>query len=264
MAHVRKRFGQHFLSDPIVVGSLLRAIGPSRGDRILEIGPGRGVISRHLAQLEDIDYVGVEIDRDLVAFLRESYPDINIRSEDILKADLDQILSVKKNNSDSAKTKWKIIGNLPYNISSPLLMKIIEFLRTNPGVIGSMIFMFQKELASRLTASKGSKQWSKLSIYSQLFMEAELLFDVHPESFSPPPKVMSSVLRVTPREDQENQSIPNNLSEILNVAFSARRKTLQNVFKDYSVDWEALQIQPTSRPDQLGEKDFLNLSRALL
>ena len=96
MAHVRKRFGQHFLSDPIVVGSLLRAIGPSRGDRILEIGPGRGVISRHLAQLEDVDYVGVEIDRDLVAFLRESYPDINIRSEDILKADLDQILSVKK------------------------------------------------------------------------------------------------------------------------------------------------------------------------
>ena len=143
-------------------------------------------------------------------------------------------------------------------------MKMIEFLRTNPGVIGSMIFMFQKELASRLIASKGSKQWSKLSIYSQLFMEAELLFDVHPESFSPPPKVMSSVLRITPREDQENQSIPNNLSEILNVAFSARRKTLQNVFKDYSVDWEALQIQPTSRPDQLGEKDFLNLSRALL
>ena len=143
-------------------------------------------------------------------------------------------------------------------------MKMIEFLRTNPGVIGSMIFMFQKELASRLTASKGSKQWSKLSIYSQLFMEAELLFDVHPESFSPPPKVMSSVLRITPREDQENLRIPNNLSEILNVAFSARRKTLQNVFKDYSVDWEALQIQPTARPDQLGKKDFLNLSRALL
>ena len=142
-------------------------------------------------------------------------------------------------------------------------MKMIEFLRTNPGVIGSMIFMFQKELASRLTASKGSKQWSKLSIYSQLFMEAELLFDVHPESFSPPPKVMSSVLRIRPREDQENQSIPNNLGEILNVAFSARRKTLQNVFKDYSVDWEALQIQPTTRPDQLGEKDYLKLSRAL-
>ena len=248
MAHVRRRFGQHFLSDPIVVGNLLRAVGPSRGDRILEIGPGRGAISKHLAQLEDVDYVGVEIDRDLVAFLRESYPDIKVHCEDILKADLEQILAVE-NNRESAKTNWKIIGNLPYNISSPLLMKMIEFLRTNPGVIGSMIFMFQKELASRLIASKGSKQWSKLSIYSQLFMEAELLFDVHPESFSPPPKVMSSVLRITPREDQENQSIPNNLSAILNVAFSARRKTLQNVFKDYSVDWEALQIQPTSRPD---------------
>ena len=263
MAHVRKRFGQHFLSDPIVVGSLLREIGPSRGDRILEIGPGRGAISRHLTQLEDVEYVGLEIDRDLVAFLREKYPDINIHSEDILKADLEQILDVK-NNSKCAKTEWKVIGNLPYNISSPLLMKMIEFLRTNPGVIGSMIFMFQKELASRLTASKGSKQWSKLSIYSKLFMEAELLFDVHPESFSPPPKVMSSVLRITPREDQENLRIPNNLSEILNVAFSARRKTLQNVFKNYSVDWEALQIQPTARPDQLGKKDFLNLSRALL
>ena len=81
MARVKKRFGQHFLSDPIVVGSLLRAIAPSRGDRILEIGPGRGVISRHLAQLEDVDYVGVEKDRDLVAFLRESYPDINILSD---------------------------------------------------------------------------------------------------------------------------------------------------------------------------------------
>ena len=241
----------------------LRAIGPSGGDRILEIGPGRGAISKHLAQLEDVDYVGVEIDRDLVAFLRESYPDIKVHCEDILKADLEQILAVE-NNRESAKTNWKIIGNLPYNISSPLLMKMIEFLRTNPGVIGSMIFMFQKELASRLIASKGSKQWSKLSIYSQLFMEAELLFDVHPESFSPPPKVMSSVLRITPREDQENQSIPNNLSAILNVAFSARRKTLQNVFKDYSVDWEALQIRPTSGPDQLGEKDYLKLSRALL
>ena len=263
MAHARKRFGQHFLADSMVIGSLLREINPSVGDRILEIGPGRGAISRHLIQLEDVDYVGVEIDRDLVAFLREKYPDIKIHSEDILKADLEQILDVE-NNSKCAKTKWKVIGNLPYNISSPLLMKMIEFLRTNPGVIGSMIFMFQKELASRLTASKGSKQWSKLSIYSQLFMEAELLFDVHPESFSPPPKVMSSVLRITPREDQENLRIPNNLSEILNVAFSARRKTLQNVFKDYSVDWEALQIQPTARPDQLGEKDFLNLSRALL
>ncbi len=263
MAHVRKRFGQHFLSDSIAIGSLLRAIGPSRGDRILEIGPGRGAISRHLAQLEDVDYVGVEIDRDLVAFLRESYPDIKVHCEDILKADLEQILAVE-NNRESAKTNWKIIGNLPYNISSPLLMKMIEFLRTNPGVIGSMIFMFQKELASRLIASKGSKQWSKLSIYSQLFMEAEVLFDLHPESFSPPPKVMSSVLRITPREDQENQSIPNNLSAILNLAFSARRKTLQNVFKDYSVDWEALQIRPTSRPDQLSEKDYLKLSRALL
>ena len=138
MAHVRKRFGQHFLSDSIVIGSLLRAIGPSRGDRILEIGPGRGAISRHLAQLEDVDYVGVEIDRDLVAFLRESYPDIKVHCEDILKADLEQILAVE-NNRESAKTNWKIIGNLPYNISSPLLMKMIEFLRTNPGVINSCL-----------------------------------------------------------------------------------------------------------------------------
>ena len=101
MVHVRKRFGQHFLADSMVIGSLLRAINPSEGDRILEIGPGRGAISRHLAQLEDVDYVGVEIDRDLVAFLREKYPDINIHSEDILKADLEQILEVE-NNSERA------------------------------------------------------------------------------------------------------------------------------------------------------------------
>ena len=126
MAHARKRFGQHFLADSMVIGSLLREINPSGGDRILEIGPGRGAISRHLIQLEDVDYVGVEIDRDLVAFLREKYPDIKIHSEDILKADLEQILDVE-NNSKCAKTKWKVIGNLPYNISSPLLMKMIEF-----------------------------------------------------------------------------------------------------------------------------------------
>ena len=255
----RKRFGQHFLKDASILQRITDAVAIQPKHHVFEIGPGQGALTQYLHQPSLARYLAVEIDRDLAPLLPGKFPGIEGLQQDVLRTDLTSALAM------GAKTQpWRVVGNLPYNISSPLLMKMIEFLRTNPRVIGSMIFMFQKELASRLIASKGSKQGRKLSIYSQLFMEAELLFDVHPESFSPPPKVMSSVLRITPREDQENQSIPSNLSAILNVAFSARRKTLQNVFKDYSVDWETLQIRPTLRPDQLGEKDYLKLSRALL
>ena len=181
MAHLRKRFGQHFLSDPMVVESLLRAIGPSRGDRILEIGPGRGVISRHLTQLEDVDYIGVEIDRDLVAFLREKYPDIRIHSEDILKADLEQILEVE-NNSECAKTNWKIIGNLPYNISTQIFAKFIKLEKWPPS-FSKIIFMFQKEVADRILAKPNTKDFSRITVLSNFRLDIVENFKISKNCF---------------------------------------------------------------------------------
>jgi 16S rRNA (adenine1518-N6/adenine1519-N6)-dimethyltransferase len=244
----RKRFGQHFLVDEGVLHRIQDAVRPAPGDRLLEIGPGHGALTECLyGEVER--YVAVELDRDLIAPLKARFQGLEIVSGDILRLDLDALLP---------PPPWRLVGNLPYNISSPLLAKLFDHL----PVIRDMHFMFQREFGRRLGAVPGTRDWSRLSVMTQYHCEVESLFDVPPEAFAPPPKVHSQVVRLRPRE-QRLEVDPVCFREVLTRAFSARRKRVGNALKTLSVDWEQSGVDAGSRPDQLSLEDYVNLANAV-
>jgi len=244
----RKRFGQHFLVDAGVLDRTLRAVNPRPGDRLLEIGPGRGALTELLLDCVDT-LVAVEIDRDLIGPLRARFPRLVVVNEDILRVDLDALL---------AAGDWRLVGNLPYNISSPLLVRLYGHLEH----IRDMHFMFQRELAQRLWAEPGTKAWGRLSVVTQYHCLVEPLFEVPPEAFSPAPRVHSQVVRLAPRS--ERLAVDERaLDRVLTVAFSARRKRVSNALKDFALDWEALAIAPEARPDQLGVAEYVRIAGAV-
>lgn len=244
----RKRFGQHFLTDPRVLDGIVRALAPAAEDRVLEIGPGHGALTELLYEAVD-SLVAVEIDRDLISFLRARFPRLEIVNEDILRVDLETML---------AAGAWRLVGNLPYNISSPLLVRLYRHLH----LIRDMHFMFQRELAERLWAEPGTKRWGRLSVVTQYHCRVERLLDVPPEAFSPPPKVHSQVVRLEPRDDRADVDA-RILNQVLTTAFSARRKRLSNALKDFALDWDAVGISPDLRPDQLGVAEYVRITDAV-
>ena len=244
----RKRFGQHFLVDEGVLQRIADVIRLGPEDRLLEIGPGPGALTDYLYG-EPARYVAVELDRDLVAPLKARFPDLELISADILRVDLDEILD---------PPGWRLVGNLPYNISSPLLLKLFRHLPR----IQDMHFMFQRELGARIGASPGSKNWGRLGVLTQYYCEVESLFDVPPEAFAPPPRVYSQVVRLMPRKELA----PVNLevfSRVLQLAFSSRRKRIANGLKDLNIDWQQAAVDLDARPDVLGLEDFLSLANAV-
>lgn len=244
----RKRFGQHFLADEHVLAKIVEAVCPGAADRLLEIGPGRGALTGYLHGSTE-RYLAVELDRDLIAPLRARFPDIEVVNADILGVDLDALLT---------PAPWRIVGNLPYNISSPLLLKLFKHLDR----IRDMHFMFQRELGARLAAEPGTRDWGRLSVVTQLHCEVEALFDVPPEAFVPPPKVYSQVVRLTPRTAPPAVDA-GRFDEVLRLAFSARRKRIANGLKTLAVDWEAAGVDRGARPDELSVCDFVNLANAV-
>ena len=265
----RKRFGQHFLTDPGVIDAIVHAIGPEPEDLIVEIGPGHGAITAPLSSRSDQLHC-IELDRDLAAELRESYRDnerVVIHEADALDFDfgsLGQSVDVPRNNSEDKPSDrpLRIVGNLPYNISTPLLFHLLDF----RDRIRDMHFMLQKEVVDRISATPGSKDYGRLSIMLGCYLEAEALFDVDRRSFQPPPTVTSAVLRLCPLprgsfdiEDHEA------LSRLVATAFSQRRKTLRNALKQVAgeSDFAALDIDPTLRPEQLAIDKYVALSNRL-
>lgn len=247
----RKRFGQHFLNDSSVLDRIVAVVNPRSGDKVLEIGPGHAALTE-LLYPEAGTMVAVEIDRDLIAMLRARFSELEIVNADILKVDLDEILK---------GADWRLVGNLPYNISTPLLAKLYGHLEH----IRDMHFMFQRELSERLAAQPSTKDWGRLSVLTQYFCHVQPLFDVPPEAFSPPPKVESQVIRLWPRVDRRavDQKL---LALVLRTAFSARRKRLSNALKSLSLSWDELAelgISQSQRPDQLGVDDYVNIACAL-
>lgn len=244
----RKRFGQHFLTDQSVLARIAAAVDPAEQDKLLEIGPGHAALTELLYPAAG-RMVAVEIDRDLIAMLRARFPDLEVINTDILKLDLDPIL---------ADAGWRLVGNLPYNISSPLLVKLYGHLDR----VRDMHFMFQRELAERLAAQPGTKDWGRLSVLTQYHCNVQPLFDVPPEAFSPPPRVHSQVIRLWPREDKPDVDVAA-LTIVLRTAFSARRKRLSNALKSFELDWAILESKGVSqglRPDQLSVNDFVNIA----
>jgi 16S rRNA (adenine1518-N6/adenine1519-N6)-dimethyltransferase len=246
----RKRFGQHFLTDSVVLEQIAAAVAVRDADAVFEIGPGHGALTEHIYR-PGLRYTAVEIDRDLIPMLKVRFPEIQLVNADILRVDFAELL---------ADSRWRIIGNLPYNISSPLVLRAAEAARA--GQVVDMHFMLQKEMAARLCATSGSKAWGRLSVIIQLMCDVEYLFDVAPESFTPPPKVWSGVVRLRPRTDAIDGDAQARLNRVLTAAFSGRRKRLSNSLKHFDVDWDALDLDPGVRADNVDAGQFLAIAES--
>lgn len=248
----RKRFGQHFLKDTNVLNKLLSAIAPQPSDHIIEIGPGHGALTQlllpHVQQLD-----AIEIDRDLAASLRHRFAadeNITIHQADALKFDFN---TVKRNDQ-----LLRIVGNLPYNISTPLLFKLFSY----RDIVKDMIFMLQKEVVKHLIAATGSHYYGRLSVMAHYFCENSELFSVGPEAFLPPPKVESAVICLIPHQQTHFTNNLNLFTDIVREAFSYRRKTLRNCLKKYicAEQLQALSIDPMKRPQELTVENFVKIS----
>ncbi|GHA67977.1 ribosomal RNA small subunit methyltransferase A [Formosimonas limnophila] len=252
----RKRFGQNFLQDGGVIANIVNAIDPRDGDCLIEIGPGLAALTEPL--LERISHMhAVELDRDLVTRLQNQFSNtqLTIHSQDALKFDF---LSV-----DPEKKPRKVVGNLPYNISSPLLFHLADF---TPN-IDVQVFMLQKEVIERMVAAPSEKAYGRLSVMLQYRYEMEHLFDVPPHAFIPAPKVTSAVVRMYPRPVSQLQATDEaHLSKLVAQAFSQRRKMLRNTLSGVVslVQLEACDIKPTARAEELSVADFVRLSNFLV
>jgi 16S rRNA (adenine1518-N6/adenine1519-N6)-dimethyltransferase len=261
----RKRFGQHFLSDPGVLHAIVRAVRPAPADLLLEIGPGQGALTAHLAREVCVPdatgrYVAVEIDRDLVPFLHARFPGIEIVNADILRVDLGMLFDGgAAEGATDQSARWRVVGNLPYNISTPLLVLLLEHLPR----IRDMHFMLQREVAERLAAAPGTKDWGRLTVLVQHHCVVENLFDVGPDSFTPPPRVWSAVIRITPRTEPAQVDAAA-LDTVLRHAFSQRRKRLANALQSLHLDWSASGVDPGKRADAVTVEEYVALARALV
>ena len=257
MAHIpRKRFGQNFLHDHNIIYNIISSIQAKPGEHWVEIGPGQGALTEPLLKT-GIRLDVVELDRDLVTLLKEQfkqYDNLQIHSADALRFDFSALAEDGK--------KLRIIGNLPYNISTPLMFHLLD----NAYCIEDMHFMLQKEVVDRICAAPGSKKYGRLSVMMQYYCATELLFDVPPESFDPAPKVMSAIVRLVPHQQPPVQvNDIAKLNRVVTQAFSQRRKTLRNSLKKLITEEEivALNIDPTLRAETISLADFAKLSNLL-
>lgn len=253
----RKRFGQNFLIDDNVIARIVQAIAPASGDNLVEIGPGQGAITNLLLEHCPTLQV-VELDRDLIPRLQAKFahcPDLQIHSADALKFDFASIASDDR--------PLRVVGNLPYNISTPLIFHLLQY----QGLISDMHFMLQKEVVERMAAIPGDKDYGRLTIMCQYHCEVEFLFEVGPHCFRPAPKVDSAIVRLTPRARPMVPALnPKLLDTVVKTAFQQRRKTLRNALKHVVTDlacFEACAIDPSLRPEALSVSDYVNLANHL-
>ncbi|AAZ98293.1 ribosomal RNA 16S rRNA dimethylase [Thiobacillus denitrificans ATCC 25259] len=241
----RKRFGQNFLIDDGIVHAIVNAIHPQAGETVVEIGPGLGALTRPL--LERLPHLhAVELDRDIIARLRRAWPPerLTLHAGDALKFDF-----------GSLGDDLRIVGNLPYNISTPLLFHLLEFAPR----IRDMHFMLQKEVVERMVASPATADYGRLSIMLQRRFHMEWLLDVPPTAFDPPPKVESAVVRLIPKSTAEVPSVDEALfARVVAAAFAQRRKTLRNTLSALMrpEDFVALGIDPGLRAEALHVADY--------
>jgi 16S rRNA (adenine1518-N6/adenine1519-N6)-dimethyltransferase len=249
----RKRFGQHFLHDPAVIGRIVDAIAPVAGARLVEIGPGEGALTFPLLA-RGARLTVIELDRDLAAELAarpEAGDTLAVVQADALKIPLAELAA--------AGERLRLVGNLPYNVSTPLLFRFIA----QAGVIKDMHFMLQREVVERMAAPPGSKTYGRLSVMLAAACRVEALFDIGPGAFRPPPRVWSSVVRLVPwREPPFPLPDPARFSEVVRRAFGQRRKTLRNALSGL-VEEEAIRAagcDPGIRAEMLPAEAFGRLA----
>ena len=291
MKHVaKKRFGQNFLNDQAIITSLVNAIGPQTDDIMVEIGPGLGALTQPLMKKLDHLHV-VEIDRDIIRWMKGHYPadKITIHESDALKFDFSQLQSGSEQESiarrqegsnetvhpvrrgaddavnaasDPAVRRIRVVGNLPYNISTPILFHLLD----NVGTIIDMHFMLQKEVVERMVAEPSNAAYGRLSVMLQYRLQMEYLFTVPPEAFDPAPKVESAFVRAVPfatlPHPAKDEAL---LAKVVTAAFGQRRKTLRNTLKGLLDDagFAALDIDPQLRAENLSVAEFVAISNHL-
>jgi len=252
----RKRFGQHFLHDPNIIRAIVSAINPKPGETVVEIGPGLGAITCPLLQKMGALLV-VELDRDVIPLLQKKcgeYGDLTIHQADALDYDFDQLATRPRS--------LRVVGNLPYNISTPLIFHLLD----SANKIQDMHFLLQKEVVQRITAPPGGGDYGRLSVMVQYRCKTEYLFTVGRGAFQPPPKVESAVVRLLPYQEPpypaQNEK---RFSGLVNQAFSQRRKTLRKSLKGLVEDqhFQAAGIDSGKRPEQLSVAEFVALANQI-
>lgn len=256
MKHIaRKRFGQNFLHDTEVINRIISSIAPQKSDLLVEIGPGQAALTRPL-QKSGAELHLIELDRNLVKRLEEVFSgcdNVTIHSLDALKADLSEVTNGRR---------CRLVGNLPYNISTPLIFHLLQW----NDLLIDMHFMLQKEVVERMAAGPGSRTYGRLSVMTQFRCQVIPLFDVQPGSFSPAPKVCSSIVCLKPlKQAPADPGSFENLSRVVSAAFSMRRKTLRNSLKKYFTAEQILAagVDPGQRAEQLSLVQFASLAKSL-
>ncbi len=252
----RKRFGQNFLIDHGIIRDIVRSVHPHKDDVIVEIGPGKGAITQLLADACDNLNV-IELDRDLVPWLKvkfEKHPNFQLYQADALQFDFAQLMRNDK--------PLRIVGNLPYNISTPLIFHLLSY----ASKVQDMHFMLQKEVVKRMAAQPGESAYGRLGIMVQYYCAVEDLFDVPPTSFDPAPKVDSAIVRLIPYK--ELPFVANDiktLETLVNVAFQQRRKTLRNSLKQLltTEQMESLPVDLSLRPEEISLPEYVAMSNLL-
>jgi len=251
----RKRFGQNFLHDPAVIGNIVAAINPRPGQHLVEIGPGQGAITEGLVD-SGCQLDVIELDRDLVPVLEAKFAgkdNIRIHQADALGFDFSSL---------AGDQPMRLVGNLPYNISTPLIFHLLDF----APLIRDMHFMLQLEVVNRMAASPGSKAWGRLGAMTQYHCDVDSLFEVAPGSFTPAPKVTSAIVRLCPHKDRViDPAQEQRLRRVVTAAFSQRRKTLRNTLRDLVnvQQLEDLDISPSARAETLNLEQVIAISELL-
>ena len=247
----RKGLGQNFLHDARVIETIVDALNPALEDRVVEIGPGRGALTRPLLEAGCKLHL-IEFDRDLAEHWHEQVGqgvDLEVHEGDVLKFDFESL---------AGEGQIRVIGNLPYNISSPVLFRLLSVRRH----ISDMVLMFQKEVVDRIVAEPGGKQYGRLSVMVQQACSVERIIQVPAGAFSPPPKVKSAVVRLVPRNNAGELKDEAVFARVVKQAFSMRRKTLRNTLKEYlgDDDFDAAGLTGKERPEQLTIRQFTELT----
>lgn len=252
----RKRFGQNFLVDHAIISQIARSVHPRAGEILVEIGPGQGALTEPLAERAETLHV-IELDRDLVPWLKvrfEKHPGFSLHQADALKFDFAELAEPGK--------PLRIVGNLPYNISTPLIFHLISY----AAQVKDMHFMLQKEVVKRLAAQPGEKAYGRLTVMVQYYCKVSWLFDVPPGSFDPAPKVDSAIVRLEPYHQLPH--VAKNvatLEKLVAAAFGQRRKTLRNALKSLlePEQMDGLPVDTGKRAEALSVADFVALSDAI-
>jgi len=251
MVQPKKHLGQHFLTDPAIAERIVSAMTPANDRVVIEIGPGKGVLTRFLLQEDLRRFIPIEIDGESYDYLLREWPQLQ---EELLLRDF-----LKIDVASLGEERLQIIGNFPYNISSQIFFKVLE----NKNIVSEVVCMIQKEVADRLVSPPGSKAYGILSVFLQAFYKLEYLFTVKPGSFFPPPKVKSGVIKLIRNETSQLDCNEKLFFQVVKTSFNQRRKTIRNSLKTILLNLHVESELLSKRPEQLSVTEFIELTNLI-